>query len=84
MKEIMADAEIRKYGKDAAKIAQTRKEQLPQNVYTLDEEHELLDGAKEFLAKEFSCEIVVQKEPTHDPEGKSKFALPGKPGIYLE
>ena len=84
VKDIMADPDLKKHGKEAAKLAQTRTDQVPEIVFSLGEEYEFLDSAAGFLEKEFGCEIVVQKQSAHDPEGKTKHALPGKPGIYIE
>jgi len=81
---LMQDLEIRKHGKEAAKLMQTRKEELPEFLFNQQQELELLESSKAFLEREFSCRVEIQKEPTHDPEGKSKYALPMKPGIYIE
>jgi len=84
MKEVMNEPAMKPYGKEIAKLMGKRREELPEVIFSLEEEHKVLEGAKDFLCKEFSCEIDLQKKPTHDPEGKAKHALPEKPGIYLE
>nr|QNO51226.1 leucine--tRNA ligase [Methanosarcinales archaeon ANME-1 ERB6] len=45
-------------------------------------EREILEREKAYLTKEFGCEIGINEE--HDPKGKSKFAIPLKPAIYVE
>jgi leucyl-tRNA synthetase len=45
-------------------------------------EKEILEREKEYLMKEFGCELVVNEE--YDPKGKKKFAIPLKPAIYVE
>ncbi len=45
-------------------------------------EAEILEREKEYLKKEFGCEIVINED--YDPKGKKKFALPLKPAIYVE
>jgi leucyl-tRNA synthetase len=84
IKEAMEDPEIRSQGKEAAKIMQMRKDELPKTLYTTQEEKTILQEAKTFLEKEFNSQINIQEKPTHDPQNKAKYALPGKPGIYLE
>ena len=44
-------------------------------------ETEILEREKEYLAKEFGCEIRLNED--YDPKGKKKFALPLKPAIYV-
>jgi len=45
-------------------------------------EKEILAREKEYLTKEFCCEIGINEE--YDPKGRRKFALPLKPAIYVE
>jgi leucyl-tRNA synthetase len=45
-------------------------------------EEKVLEREKEYLMKEFGCEMVVNEE--YDPKGKKKFAIPLKPAIYVE
>ncbi|MFH1055622.1 MAG: leucine--tRNA ligase [Candidatus Altiarchaeota archaeon] len=84
MKDVMADPELRTKGKEIAKMMQTRKEELPKIILDRKTEFATLQNAKTFLAKELNAQIIVYEEPTHDPEGKSRYALPMKPGIYVE
>jgi len=84
IKDVMADPNLRKHGKAIPNLMKKRAEEIPKVIFTLDEEYEAYSDAKEFLGKEFSAEVVIEKEPEHDPEGKAKHALPGKPGIYLK
>ncbi|VVB53569.1 Leucine--tRNA ligase [uncultured archaeon] len=84
MKEAMADPEIRPHGKDAAKIMQSRKEELPQTIYSKEKETSILNGAKEFIGREFNAEVTVHTDASHDPQGKAKYALPMRPGVYVE
>jgi len=48
------------------------------------DEYSIITGSIEFLSKELGAEILVYNEPTYDPDGKSKNALPYKPAIYIE
>ncbi|MBM3309295.1 MAG: leucine--tRNA ligase [Candidatus Altiarchaeales archaeon] len=84
MKDLVADSELRQQGKEIAKIMQTRKEELPEVLLERSQENETLTQAKTFLEKELNMKITIQEKPTHDPEQKSKYALPMKPGIYME
>jgi leucyl-tRNA synthetase len=45
-------------------------------------EPEVIEREKEYLAKEFGCEIGLNEE--HDPKGKKKFAVPLKPAIFVD
>jgi leucyl-tRNA synthetase len=45
-------------------------------------EEKVLEREKEYLMKEFGCEIGINEE--YDPKGKKKFAIPLKPAIYVE
>ena len=71
--------------KDVQNVAKT----LMKNVHALpeilseDEEMAVLMDGKEFLANEYSCEIVVLPEEgaTHE---KARSAMPGKPAIVIE
>jgi leucyl-tRNA synthetase len=51
------------------------------SFYELGEE-EILDREKDYLMKEFGCELKINED--YDPKGKKKFALPRKPAIYVE
>jgi len=84
IKDIMQDPEVRAHGKEAAKMMQARKDELPQVMLTREQELAVLNDAKAFLSRELKCEINVQDEVTFDPEGKAKYATPMKPGIFLE
>jgi leucyl-tRNA synthetase len=84
MKELMADPALRQYGKEIAKLAQMRKEQLPQLILAREDELKSLRQAQAFLAKELAVTITIYDEPSFDPESKSKHAAPMKPGIYIE
>ncbi len=84
MKELMSDPALRQYGKEIAKLAQLRRDELPASLMTRLQEHETLAAAAEFIAKEMSAEVKVYLEPAYDPEGKSRHAAPMKPGIYVE
>ena len=51
------------------------------------DELETLRGAKRFLESEFRCEVDVSSaaDPRRtDPKGKARFAIPGRPAVYLE
>ena len=48
------------------------------------DEYSIIRDSAEFLSKEVDAEVVVYQEPTYDPQGKSKNAMPYKPAIYME
>lgn len=47
-------------------------------------EYSVIKDSLEFLSRESGSEVLVYKEPTYDPQGKSGNALPYKPAIYIE
>jgi len=51
------------------------------SYFELDED-KVLEREKEYLAKEFVCEIGLNEE--YDPKGKKRFAIPRKPAIFVE
>ena len=48
------------------------------------DEYSILKESLEFLSKESGAEVIIYKEPTYDPQNKSKNAIPYKPAIYME
>jgi len=84
MKDVMADPELRAYGKEIVKLMQTRREQLPPTIFDRETEYETLKQSEKFISKELNAEVTVYLEATYDPEGKSRYAAPMKPGIYVE
>jgi len=84
MKDIMADSEIKKHGKEVVKLAKLRPDEIPEVMLSSGEEVSALQDAADFLGKTFNAQITVHEKPDHDPEGKSKHSQPMKPGIYFE
>ena len=92
-KKCMADEELRKRGKAVSELARktaTDYMRLPVekiSAVTDTDETALLSSAAEFMVSEIGFPIEVYNaddEGRYDPQGKSKVATPGKPGIYLE
>lgn len=50
------------------------------------DEKKFLSEAKSSLEKEFACvfEIYSEEEKVYDPKNRKRFAIPGKPAIYME
>ncbi len=48
------------------------------------DEYSIIKESLEFLSREANAEVIVYREPTYDPEGKSRNAVPYKPAIYIE
>jgi leucyl-tRNA synthetase len=83
--DIMKDAEMKKNGQLIVSLMKkVRKEEIPENILTSDEEYETLSEATDFLGREFKSKLLVHKTPDYDPENKEKNALPMRPGIYLQ
>ena len=83
MGEIMADAEIRKVGKDASKYAQSlMKKPVFVDVLAPADELSALKESLDFISEEFGCKVRVVRAEDSDAE-KAKRAEPGKPGIEV-
>ena len=96
MKELAGDLEIRPFMKEAAtvtpkiiksltKIPEERRSKMLK-IGKLDEK-QTLQNAKEFLEGRFNAKIEIfsqKDEGAYDPSGKSKFALPYQPAIFME
>jgi leucyl-tRNA synthetase len=70
---------IRKDKSTADFVKQLMKSNLE---YSELNESEILTREKEYLTKEFGCEIGINED--YDPKGKRKFAIPLKPAIYVD
>jgi leucyl-tRNA synthetase len=71
--------------KQVMKNLSFKKKALPKKENTLYfelNEAEVLEREKEYLKKEFGCEILINDE--YDPKGKKRFAIPLKPAIFVE
>lgn len=86
-----ASAETRKeiptYAKElATEISKASAEDRKLMALAFDE-LSTLSRARDFLSKEFGCEVAVHSadDPAgHDPKGKARYARPGRPAIYVE
>lgn len=94
MKRLMQNPEIKKHARDVPKFAQ----QLIKDVQTWDDtqvddrlegmdERAVLSESCNFLKREFGCEVEVLDAETAgddlDPQGRRRFAEPGRPAIYV-
>ena len=77
-------ANIHDNKKEIAEFAKKTSREMTKTKYIgkIDEE-EILNNAKEFIAKEFGNEIVIHTTDDFDPENKARNALPYKPAIYM-
>ncbi len=75
---IMKNPEFRKYGKEIPKLIN---EIMKIGIKPIIDEVAVLNDAKEFLEKEFGCEIIINGE---DKANKKRFAIPHKVAIYME
>jgi leucyl-tRNA synthetase len=82
MKAAAAEKMPMKEVQNAAKSLMKNVHALPE-VLSEAEETDVLNDAKSFLAKEYSCEVDVQHEEGAKHE-KAKSAMPGKPAIVIE
>jgi leucyl-tRNA synthetase len=96
MKELMADAELKKEPEKTAKFASQiideanrtpdeKKHRLLQ--LGKPEENNILEEARNFLGKELDAEIHVSSEDDknrYDPKSRATIAKPYRPAIYIE
>jgi len=75
---IMKNQEFRKYGKEIPKLIN---EIMKIGIKPVIDEVAVLNDAKEFLEKEFGCEVIINGE---DKANKKRFAIPHKVAIYME
>lgn len=80
MKIVMKNKNLRERGKEVSNfVKKIFRERL--EVSELREE-KILQEAKSFLEKELKLSIEIN--PSYDPQKKAKFAIPGRPAIYIE
>lgn len=94
MNAIMGDPAMRVYGKEIPKFAQKvitdiqgMEKDLMDALLEVDfDEISALNEAREFLSCAVGCciEIYSADAPEYDPQGKSRFASPMRPAIYIE
>src|SRR5438093_759533 len=95
IKEIMSDPDLRAIGKPAADYAAKSYQQATQMKEELREsrvgvqpnEKKVLEDASDFFKREFRAEIHVSQEgekELRDPKGRSRFAEPYRPAIFIE
>ena len=95
IKKIMSDPDLRAIGKPAADYAAKSYQQATQMKEELREsrvgvqpnEKKVLEDASDFFKREFRAEIHVSQEgekEIRDPKGRSRFAEPYRPAIFIE
>ena len=94
MNVLMSDPAMRSYGKDIPKFAQKvitdvqgMEQDLMDALLEVDfDEISALNEARDFLSGAVGCniEIFSADDAEYDPQGKSRFASPMRPAIYIE
>ncbi len=94
MSMVMGDPSIRSHSKEIPKFAQKVitdiqgiEEDLMNALLEVDfDEISALNEARDFLGGAVGCSIEISSAdaPGYDPEGKSRFASPMRPAIYIE
>jgi len=82
----MDEKDLKPHGKDISKaIPALLKDstKLPETVLDQDTEFSNLKDSKEFLEKEFNCEVEIEKAE-ESKEAKARNASPSKPAILIE
>lgn len=94
MNVLMSDPAMRTYGKEIPKFAQKiitdvqgMEQDLMDALLEVDfDEISALNEARDFLSGAVGCniEIFSADDAEYDPQGKSRFASPMRPAIYIE
>lgn len=94
MGRLMSNPQIRKHAKEVPKFVQKISGDIQgMSDYLIDsirgaslDELASLNEAKDFLSREIGCQFEVASADSagYDPQGKSKFAVPLRPAIYIE
>ncbi len=94
MNALMSDPAMRTYGKEIPKFAQKvitdvqgMEQDLMDALLEVDfDEISALNEARDFIIGAVGCsiEIFSADAPGYDPQGKSRFASPMRPAIYIE
>ncbi len=94
MKKAMANEVIKEHSKEASlyakklvsELAKRGMDELERLTLEVDEKGYLIE-AKDFLKREFKCDFMVYSSDDgarYDPKGKSRFAVPFRPAIFVE
>ena len=95
MKESMQNPEIKRHARDVPKFMQSLisdvqvwgGEQVAESLEELNEQ-DVLSGSSDFFKREFGCLVEVLDADLAgddvDPQGRRRFAEPGRPAIYIE
>ncbi|MBU0470881.1 MAG: leucine--tRNA ligase [Nanoarchaeota archaeon] len=86
MKKVLKLEHLKIKGKEISKLIPSIVKdvsKLPEFVTSLEEELESMEEAKNFLEKEFGCEVKIYSADKRD-NLKAKSATPGKVGILVE
>ena len=80
MKDVMADPEMRKAGKEVSKyVGKVISDRLLPNGV---DEKAVLAEAKDFVGEEVGMHVSLN--PAEDPENKRRHAIPGRPALLIK
>ncbi|MCZ7397189.1 MAG: leucine--tRNA ligase [Candidatus Methanoperedens sp.] len=94
MNSLMSDPTMKSHARDIPKFAQKvitdiqgMEKELMNSLLDVDlDEVSALNEAKDFLSSAVDCNIEIYSAdaPIYDPQGKSRFASPMRPAIFIE
>ncbi len=87
MKYLMNRPEFREHAKEVKSIVDriTKENGLWTHSKTAADELNALSNATSYIASEIGLAVVVHGEnPDYDPQGKARYALPGRVSLFLE
>lgn len=83
LKILMKDEKMKKLGNKVVKFIEFLKKKRYSCKISKEEELELFEKTKNYIAEMFSCEVSIENGDFSEKE-KAEKALPGKPGIEVE
>jgi leucyl-tRNA synthetase len=88
MKALMSENEFKKHGKQVKAIVDriSKENGLWEHSTSSEDEFTILQDSADYIGSELGIEMFVYpaENPSHDPQKKARFALPGRVSIYLE
>ena len=85
--KVMTDPEVRRHGKEAVRLVDDiLSGRIPRSRVDRQLEEKVFTELKGLIEKKTGLKVFIEpaSSPSYDPQGKSKYAAPLRPGIYLE
>lgn len=84
IKDVMLDEKFKRHSKDVVNIMKKTHQQDVKFIPSIEEEVKKVESAREFLERELNLKVEIDVNGGYDPKKTRRFAMPLKPGIYIE